>query len=202
VSTFGTWECPETMTSDAGAKIGLQRLQVVQNVDRLSRQAHEFRVGIFRGPTRRCPRFHGWRDRRDPAKRFDDFRAPDVAGMDDVIDTRQASFRLGPQQPMRVRNDSNPERHSILLSAAIAERRSRKLYLSGTASLVLAKSISNHSARSDFGKGLPSIGSGRPFDIKGIADQCRRIKMALGGECDNALASALSDLPQRPEWTN
>jgi hypothetical protein len=42
-----------------------------------------------------------------------------------VIDTHQASFRLGPQQPMRVRNDSNPERHSMLLSAAIAERRSR-----------------------------------------------------------------------------
>jgi hypothetical protein len=54
----------------------------------------------------------------------------------------------------------------------------------------------------DFGKALPSTGSGRPFDIKGIADQCRRIKMALAGECDNALASALSDLPQRPEWTN
>ena len=26
--------------------------------------------------------------------------------------------------------------------------------------------------------------------------------MALAGECDNALASSLSDLPQRPEWTN
>jgi hypothetical protein len=26
--------------------------------------------------------------------------------------------------------------------------------------------------------------------------------MALAGECDNALASALSDLAQRQEWTN
>lgn len=35
---------------DAGAGIGLQRLQVVQNVDRLSRQADEFRVGVSAGP--------------------------------------------------------------------------------------------------------------------------------------------------------
>src|SRR3954451_902961 len=35
---------------DAGAKIGLQGLQVVQTVDRLPRQAHEFRVGVFAGP--------------------------------------------------------------------------------------------------------------------------------------------------------
>src|SRR5204862_7016976 len=44
--------------------------------------------------------------------------------------------------------------------------------------------------------------SGRPLDIKGIADQRRRVKIALAGECDDALASSLSDLPQRLEWTN
>jgi hypothetical protein len=26
--------------------------------------------------------------------------------------------------------------------------------------------------------------------------------MAVAGECDDALASSLSDLPQRPKWTN
>src|SRR3954447_21821349 len=54
----------------------------------------------------------------------------------------------------------------------------------------------------DFGKALPSTASGRPFDIEGIAGQLRRVKMALAGECDDALASSLSDLPQRLEWTN
>ena len=44
----------------------------------------------------------GGRDGRDPAKRVDDLGAPDVAGMDDVIDARQASFRLVPQQAVRV----------------------------------------------------------------------------------------------------
>src|ERR1700712_2967448 len=54
----------------------------------------------------------------------------------------------------------------------------------------------------DFGKSLPSTGSGWPFDIEGIADQCRRIKMALAGVCDGALASSLSNLPQRLEWAD
>jgi hypothetical protein len=54
----------------------------------------------------------------------------------------------------------------------------------------------------DFGKALQSAASGRPFDIESIADQRRRVKTALAGECDDALASSLSDLPQRLEWTN
>jgi hypothetical protein len=54
----------------------------------------------------------------------------------------------------------------------------------------------------DFGKALPSTASGRPFDIEGIADQRRRVKMALSGECYDALPSSLSDLPQDLQWTN
>jgi hypothetical protein len=142
---------------DAGAGIGRQRLQVVQNVDRLSRQAYEFRVGVFAGPLAAVHVSTDGRDGRDPAKGVDDFGAPDVAGMNDVIDARQASFCLGPQQAMRVRDDSNPERH---------------------------------------------FASGRRFDFEGIADQRRRVKMAFSGECDNALPSSLSDLPQRLDWTN
>ena len=75
---------------NAGAGIGLQPLQVVQNVDRFSRQAHEFRVGVFAGPLAAVDVSTDGGDRRDPAKRIDDLRAPDVAGMDDVIDARQA----------------------------------------------------------------------------------------------------------------
>src|SRR2546430_2102438 len=53
-----------------------------------------------------------------------------------------------------------------------------------------------------FRKALPSTTSGRPFDIEGIAIQGRRVKMALAGECDDALPSSLSDLPQQLERTN
>src|SRR3954447_18798474 len=65
---------------DLGAGIGLQRLQVVQNVDRYSRQAKECRVRIFTGPpcTVHVPADCG--DGRNPAKRVDDLGAPDVVG--------------------------------------------------------------------------------------------------------------------------
>src|SRR5262249_50464 len=35
---------------DDGASIDLQRLQVVQNVDRFPREVHKFRVGVFASP--------------------------------------------------------------------------------------------------------------------------------------------------------
>jgi len=43
---------------------------------------------------------------RDLLKRVDNLGPPDVSGMNDVIDARQASFRLRPQQAVRIRNDS------------------------------------------------------------------------------------------------
>jgi len=46
----------------------------------------------------------------------------------------------------------------------------------------------------DFGKVLSPTSSGRPFDIERIARQCRRVKMALSGEGDDAFASSLANL--------
>lgn len=91
---------------EAGAEIGLQRLQVVQNVDRLTCQTDEFRVGVVASPLATVHVSTNGRDGCDPAKRVDDLGASHVAGMNDVIDARQASLRLGPQQAVRVRNDS------------------------------------------------------------------------------------------------
>jgi hypothetical protein len=47
----------------------------------------------------------------------------------------------------------------------------------------------------DFRKVLSPTASGRPFDIERIARQCRGVKMALSGECDDAFASSLANLP-------
>jgi hypothetical protein len=47
----------------------------------------------------------------------------------------------------------------------------------------------------DFRKVLSPTASGRPFDIERIACQCRGIKIALSGECDDAFASSLANLP-------
>ena len=71
--------------------------------------------------------------------------------MNYVVDARQASFRLRPQQAVRVRNDSNPEHHFPALSPAIAKRRSRSSTCPDSI-FVRANSISNHSARSTSGK--------------------------------------------------
>ena len=58
---------------------------------------------------------------------------------------------LGPQQAVRIRNDSNLEHHLPALSTAIAKRRSRNSAWADSI-LVRASSISNHSARSTSGK--------------------------------------------------
>src|SRR4051794_19255112 len=47
----------------------------------------------------------------------------------------------------------------------------------------------------DFGKVLSPPASGRPFDIEGIAGQCRRVKIALSGEGDDPLPASLPDFP-------
>jgi hypothetical protein len=186
------------MTSMPG--IGLQRLQVVQNVDRFSRQAHEFRVGTFARPLAAVHVSTDGGDRRDPAKRVDDVTAPDVAGMDDVIDTHQASFRVGPQQ--LIVSEIIPILNVIrCCSRPPSPKDDREALPERTASWssrVRYRTIPPGRLRESSAVDR----SGAAIRYQGIADQRRRIKMALTGECDNPLASALSHLPQRPEWTN
>lgn len=45
---------------DVGAGVDLQRLQSCRTKIDFPRQAHQFRIGVFGGPTRCCLRFHGW----------------------------------------------------------------------------------------------------------------------------------------------
>jgi hypothetical protein len=68
--------------------------------------------------------------------------------------------------------------------------------------LVLAESISNHSARSTSGKLCRRPVRGGHSISKVLLMSAAGSKMALPDECEDALASSLSDLPQRPEWTN
>ena len=63
-----------------GARIDVQRLQVVQNVDSRPREAHEFRVGVFASPLGAVHVSSDRSDGRNPAKRLNDLGPPDVAG--------------------------------------------------------------------------------------------------------------------------
>ena len=89
-----------------------QRLEIVQNEYRLSREAREFGVVVSLGPIADVDISPNRGDRRDPAERIDDVGTTDVAGMNDVINTREATFRFGPQQAVRVRYDADPPPHS------------------------------------------------------------------------------------------
>ena len=104
----------------------------MQHVDRPPRQGddlgrwerHRPGLGIDVAPDRG--------GRRDRAKTRHDLRAADVAGVDDVIDAREARLRFRSQQPMRVRDDADPHRFrhgdpSRWLSSEIVIVRHREL---------------------------------------------------------------------------
>lgn len=100
---------------------------------------------------------------------------------------------------MRVRND-------ILTSFPVVlshdhRKTIEKLYLSGQHLGPRELDIEPFRAV-DFGKALPSTGSGGHSTSKVLLISAAGSKMALAGECDNALAPSLSDLPQWLEWTN
>src|ERR1700712_3697813 len=127
---------------DTGAKIDLQRPEVVQDIDRLPSKAHDCGVRVFASPLAVVHISSDGGDGCNPAKGVDDLGPPDVAGMNDVVEAGQASFRLRPQQTVRVRNNSNPEHHSSGAPPTIAKRRSRNTTWPDS-SFVRAASISN-----------------------------------------------------------
>lgn len=50
-------------------------------------------------------------DGRNPAQRHDNAGVADVPAVNDVVGTSQSAQRLRPQQPVRIRDNSDPERH-------------------------------------------------------------------------------------------
>jgi hypothetical protein len=101
-------------------RIDLLRLQIVQNVDQPSRKTNEFGVGIGNGPVAGIHVSSDRGNRGDAAKSVDDVRTPDVAAMNDVIDAGQATFRLRPQQAMRIGNNADSECHQCIHMDATA----------------------------------------------------------------------------------
>jgi hypothetical protein len=52
-------------------------------------------------------------DRRNPTEADKNVRATDIAGVDDMRHPGKSLLSLRPQEPVGVRNDSNPE-HSVV----------------------------------------------------------------------------------------
>ena len=93
-----------------GHGIDAKRLEIVENVNGLPCEPHELGVGIVSRPVTGVHVSSDRRDRRDPPKRCEHIGRADVPAMNDVIDAGETVFRLRPQQTVRVRDDSDPER--------------------------------------------------------------------------------------------
>ena len=88
VSIFGRCECPETITSTGSVRLHAQRLQVMQNVDRLAREAHARGLGVIPSPLAAIHVSADRSDGRNPAERVNDLRVSNVACMNYVVDAR------------------------------------------------------------------------------------------------------------------
>jgi hypothetical protein len=73
---------------DVGASIRVKRPQIVQNVDRLPCETHEFAATVFAGPIASVYVSSDRGQRRNLAKRVNDLGLPNVASMNDVIHVR------------------------------------------------------------------------------------------------------------------
>jgi hypothetical protein len=83
----------------------------LKHEDGSSREPNEFGVGVFVRPITGVHISSDRGDRRNLAKRADDFGMPNISAVNDLIDAGQTALGLGPQQPVRVRNDPDSERH-------------------------------------------------------------------------------------------
>src|SRR5712675_3792276 len=107
-----------------GHWIDLQRLEVVKHEDGSSCEPPDFGVGVFACPITGVHISSDRGDRRNLAKRADDVGMPNISAVNDLIDAGQTALGLGPQQPVRVRNDPDSERHrSVRIAPRICRLR-------------------------------------------------------------------------------
>jgi hypothetical protein len=101
-------------------RIDPQGLEVVNDEDGSASEMYEFGFAIFTNPVATIRVSSDRGHRRDPAKGGNDIGTSDIAAMNDVIHASEMIFRFGPQQPVRIRNDSDSERHSSLRAVGCA----------------------------------------------------------------------------------
>lgn len=94
--------------NSAGYGIQLQLMDIVQHVDRAPAEPYDCGVGIRFRPVAGINIPSDRNHRRNPTESDDDLRPADIAGVDDMRHPGQASLSLWTQEPVGVRNDSNP----------------------------------------------------------------------------------------------
>jgi hypothetical protein len=97
--------------------IDLQLLKVVQNIEGPLAEPYHPSVGIAFRPVADIDVSSDRSDGRDPTESDENVRATNIASVDDMRHPGEPSPSLGPQEPVGVRDDSDPQHCAVSLHA-------------------------------------------------------------------------------------
>lgn len=99
--------------NSANCWINLQCLKVVQDIERSLSELYRPSVRIMFRPVGGIDVPSNRSDRRNPTESDKNIRTTNIAGVDDMRHPGKPLLSLGPQEPVGVRDDSNPQHCSI-----------------------------------------------------------------------------------------
>ncbi|ANW01094.1 hypothetical protein LMTR13_13830 [Bradyrhizobium icense] len=99
--------------NSANCWINLQVLKVVQDIERSLAEPYRLSVRIMFRPVAGIDVPSNRSDRRNPTESDKNVRTTNIAGVDDMRHTGKPFLSLGPQEPVGVRDNSNPQHCSI-----------------------------------------------------------------------------------------
>ena len=101
--------------NSANCWIDLQFLKVVQDVERPLPELYHLSVGIMFRPVAGIDVSSDRSDRRNPTEFGENVRATNIASVDDMRHPGKPLLSLRPQEPVGVRDDSNPQHCAVSL---------------------------------------------------------------------------------------
>lgn len=103
--------------NSANCWIDLQLLKVVHNIEGPLPEPYHLSVGIKFRPVAGIDVSSNRSDRRNPTEFDENVHATNIASVDDMRHPGKLLLRLGPQEPVGVRDDSNSQHCAVSLDA-------------------------------------------------------------------------------------
>jgi hypothetical protein len=103
--------------NSANCWIELQFLKVVQDIEGALAEPYQLSVGITFRPVASIDVSFNRSDRRNPTESGENVRATNIASVDDMRHPGEPLLSLRPQEPVGVRDDSNPQHCAVSLDA-------------------------------------------------------------------------------------
>jgi len=101
--------------NSANCRIDLQFLKVVQDIEGPLPEPYHLSVGIVLRPVAGIDVSSNRSDRRNPTESDENVRATNIASVDDMRHPGKPLLSLGPQEPVGVRDDSDPQHCAVSL---------------------------------------------------------------------------------------